>query len=90
MKSDLKKLSNPKKNRNPILIKNQDPRELKKMLKTMILIRKTEQQLAWGKKNNLIGGPVHLGVGQEAIAVGVSENLKKTDRVFGMHRSHSH
>ena len=90
MKSDLKKLSNPKKNRNPILIKNQDPRELKKMLKTMILIRKTEQQLAWCKKNNLIGGPVHLGVGQEAIAVGVSENLKKTDRVFGAHRSHSH
>ena len=44
----------------------------------MLLIRKTEQQLAWGKKNNLIGGPVHLGVGQEAIAVGVSQNLKKT------------
>ena len=29
-------------------------------------------------------------MGQEAIAVGISQNLKKTDRVFGNHRSHSH
>ena len=56
----------------------------------MLTIRKTEQQLALAKKNGLIGGPVHLGVGQEAIAVGISQNLKKTDRVFGNHRSHSH
>ena len=33
---------------------------------------------------------MHLGVGQEAIAVGVSQNLLKTDYVFGNHRSHSH
>jgi pyruvate dehydrogenase E1 component alpha subunit len=38
----------------------------------------------------LIGGPVHLGVGQEAIAVGVASELRRTDRVFGTHRSHSH
>ena len=56
----------------------------------MIIIRKTEQQLAFGRKNGLIGGPVHLGAGQEAIAVGVSQSLKHSDRVFGAHRSHSH
>ena len=56
----------------------------------MLLIRKTEQQLALGRKKGLIGGPVHLSVGQEAIAVGISQNLKKTDRVFSSHRSHSH
>jgi pyruvate dehydrogenase E1 component alpha subunit len=56
----------------------------------MTLIRKTEQQLAWGRKNGLIGGPIHLGAGQEAIAVGVSQSLQKSDRVFGGHRSHSH
>jgi pyruvate dehydrogenase E1 component alpha subunit len=43
----------------------------------MTTIRKTENQLALGRKEGLIGGPVHLGVGQEAIAVGVSKNLKK-------------
>ena len=79
MKNDLKDLSNPKKFHNPISIKNQDPNILKKMLNNMLVIRKTEQKLAWGKKNKFIGGPVHLGVGQEAIAVGVSQNLKKTD-----------
>lgn len=37
-----------------------------------------------------IGGPVHLGVGQEAIPVGLSTHLRSTDRIFGAHRSHSH
>ena len=90
MQNDLKKLSNPKELHSPISIDGLDFRKLQKMLKLMTLIRKTEQQLAYAKKNNLIGGPVHLGVGQEAIAVGVSQNLKKTDRIFGAHRSHSH
>jgi pyruvate dehydrogenase E1 component alpha subunit len=83
-------LLNPKKFNNPISIEGQDIEVLKKILNSMILIRKVEKQLAFAKKNKLIGGPVHLGVGQEAIAVGISQNLKKTDRVFGAHRSHSH
>ena len=90
MKNDLKNLSNPKKHHKPVSIENQDSATLQQMLTSMLLIRKTEDQLAFGKKNSLIGGPVHLGVGQEAIAVGVSQNLKKTDRIFGGHRSHSH
>ena len=90
MKNDLKDLSNPKKFHNSISIKNEDTETLQQMLSSMLLIRKTEHQLAFGKKNNLIGGPVHLGAGQEAIAVGVSQNLRKTDRIFGAHRSHSH
>ena len=90
MKNELKGLSNPENYHNPILINSQDVDVLKDMLNTMLLIRKTEHQLALGRKNGLIGGPVHLGAGQEAIAVGVSQNLQKTDRVFGAHRSHSH
>ena len=90
MKNELKGLSNPEKYHDSISINNQDASVLKNMLSTMLLIRKTEQQLALGRKNGLIGGPVHLGAGQEAIAVGISKNLKKTDRVFGAHRSHSH
>ena len=83
-------LFNPKKFQEPISLEGYDDRLLKKALSSMILIRKTEQQLALARKKGLIGGPVHLGVGQEAIAVGVSQNLKKTDRIFGAHRSHSH
>lgn len=90
MKNELKELTNPKRYHDPISIENQDIGELKNMFRLMLLIRKTEQQLALARKNGTIGGPVHLGVGQEAIAVGISQNLKKTDRVFGAHRSHSH
>ena len=90
MTIDINKLTDPKNFHELISIKGQDIDSLKRMLKSMLTIRKAEQKLAFGRKEGLIGGPVHLGVGQEAIAVGVSENLKKTDRVFGAHRSHSH
>ena len=83
-------LFNPKYFNEPISIKGQNTKFLKEILNLMFLIRKTEQKLAQSKKEKLIHGPVHLGVGQEAIAVGISQNLKKTDRVFGAHRSHSH
>jgi len=56
----------------------------------MLRIRLAERCLAEGRRERLIGGPVHLGVGQEAVAVGVAAELRKTDRVFGAHRSHSH
>lgn len=68
---------NSKELHNPISIGGLDHKILKRMINSMILIRKTEEKLALEKKNGLIRGPVHLGVGQEAIAVGISENLKK-------------
>jgi pyruvate dehydrogenase E1 component alpha subunit len=34
--------------------------------------------------------PVHLSIGQEAISVGVCENLRKKDVVLSNHRSHGH
>ena len=63
---------------------------LENFLYSMQLIRACEYKIAEGKKDGLIKGPVHLGVGQEAIAVGIAKNLLSTDRVFGAHRSHSH
>jgi len=85
-----KNLINPKNFQQPILTKGNSLYELKKFLELMLIIRKTEQQLALAKEKGLIIGPVHLSVGQEAISVGISKNLKKTDRIFGNHRSHSH
>jgi pyruvate dehydrogenase E1 component alpha subunit len=63
---------------------------LKDCLIKMVTIRSVERKLAEQKKIGVIGGPVHLGIGQEAVAVGVSTHLKKTDMVFGTHRSHCH
>jgi len=74
----------------PIDVEGVDHERLVGHLRMMLLIRLVEQKLAMMRRDGLIGGPVHLGVGQEAIAVGISEHLMPTDRVFGAHRSHSH
>lgn len=83
-------LADPAKYHTPIDIAGQDPAVLRTQLRAMLAIRMVEQHLAAMRKDGLIGGPVHLGVGQEAVAVGVSQSLRKTDKVFGGHRSHSH
>ena len=64
--------------------------DLLEQLKIMQLIRVCENKLAEMRKQGKIGGPVHLGAGQEAIAVGISKYLGKSDRVFSAHRSHAH
>ena len=64
--------------------------ELLEMLSKMILIRNAEYKIAKGRELGLVGGPVHLGVGQEAIPVAISQYLNNKDKVFGAHRSHSH
>lgn len=87
---NLGSLAEPTKHHEPIIIHDHSADELISYLKQMIMIRKVEQQLALGRKEGVIGGPVHLGAGQEAIAVGVSACLHSSDRVFGAHRSHSH
>ncbi|HYB95506.1 MAG TPA: thiamine pyrophosphate-dependent dehydrogenase E1 component subunit alpha [Vicinamibacterales bacterium] len=74
----------------PIDISGVDRDQLSAHLRRMVLIRIAEQHLARQREAGVIGGPVHLGVGQEAIAVGVSAHLRPTDMVFGAHRSHSH
>ena len=63
---------------------------LQPYLRSMLIIRSVERKLASGRKDGVIKGPVHLGVGQEAIAVGISKHLRSSDRIFGAHRSHSH
>ena len=59
-------------------------------LSVMLKIRTVEIKLAQMRQRGLIGGPVHLGAGQEAIAVGISKYLRKSDRIFSGHRSHAH
>ena len=56
----------------------------------MLLIRLAEEQIGdWVTERRAVC-PCHLGIGQEAIAVGVAASLRSTDRVYGTHRSHSH
>lgn len=90
MDFDIGGLADPENFQQSIRIDGYSPSVLVGFLRMMETIRRAERQLAKGRKDGLIGGPVHLGVGQEAVAVGISSNLRKSDRVFGNHRSHAH
>jgi len=63
---------------------------LKKMYKTMLTIRKFEEKVGDLVLEKKIKTPCHLYVGEEAVATGVCSSLKKTDYIFGNHRSHGH
>lgn len=77
-------------NQGPLVLGAESAAKLEAYLSKMLLIRKVEQRFAEARRDRLVGGPIHLGVGQEAVAVGVSAALRVSDRVFGAHRSHSH
>lgn len=60
------------------------------LYRTMVLIRRTEEQLARAHQMGLVPGPCHTYVGEEAIATGVCANLRRDDVVFSTHRGHGH
>ena len=79
---NIERLINPKLFQDQIKIEKKDGSFFYEKLKTMMLIRFTEEKLAYERENGNIGGPVHLGAGQEAIAVGISNCLTSDDRIF--------
>src|ERR1051325_6528942 len=60
------------------------------MYRTMLRIRRFEEQTALMVESGEIKCPCHLYIGQEAIAAGVCAALEKSDYVWGGHRSHGH
>lgn len=63
---------------------------LRQMHEIMLKIRIFEEKLIELYPQQEIRCPIHLYIGQEAIATGVCMNLKKHDYVFSNHRSHGH
>jgi len=60
------------------------------LLKEMLRIRLVEEALADKYSEQEMRCPMHLCIGQEAIAVGVAAALKITDRAYSNHRAHGH
>lgn len=87
--SDLGGLADPAQYTAPLEIAGEDRHELMTMLRSMLRIRLVEERIADLVVAGAARTPCHLGIGQEAAAVGVCANLRSTDRVFGGHRSHS-
>ena len=56
----------------------------------MLRIRMVEEKIAELYPEQEIRCPVHLCIGQEAIAAGVCANLSRKDYLLSSHRSHGH
>ena len=66
------------------------PKTLVELLRRMWLIRAFEEKVSELYAAREIVGLLHLGIGQEAVAVGTCSLLRNDDYVFGGHRSHGH
>lgn len=60
------------------------------LLERMWLIRAFEEKASELYARGLIRGLLHLGIGQEGVAVGSAAALRPDDVVFGTHRAHAH
>ena len=70
--------------------KQESSKDLVDLLRRMWLIRAFEEKVSALYAERQIVGLLHLGIGQEAVAVGVCGLLRPDDFVFGGHRSHGH
>jgi TPP-dependent pyruvate/acetoin dehydrogenase alpha subunit len=62
----------------------------KKTLDSILLIRVVEEMIVKHYNNQEMRCPVHLGIGQEAVAAGVCAPLSYADKVLSGHRNHGH
>lgn len=61
-----------------------------RLYRGMALIRAMEERLGVVQKGGDLPGPVHLYVGQEAVAMGVCAHLDDSDWIASTHRGHGH
>ena len=60
------------------------------LYRTMLTIRRCEEQLARSHQRGLVHGACHTYIGEEAIATAVCNHLRHDDVVFSTHRGHGH
>ncbi len=61
-----------------------------KLFFQMLRIREIEKSISENYSDQKMRCPIHLSIGQEAIAVGVCQNLNKNNKIVTAHRSHAH
>jgi len=69
---------------------NSSPRFLRRMLRDMLRIRMVEEEVESLYHLDEMKTPIHLCIGQEAVAVGVCSALDKRDYIQSNHRGHGH
>jgi pyruvate dehydrogenase E1 component alpha subunit len=60
-----------------------------RLFRAALRIRLVEERIARLYPSDAIQSPVHLSIGQEAVAVGACAPLRATDLVFGTYRGHA-
>lgn len=60
-----------------------------RLYRSMYLIRRVEEEIIRLYPTDKIKSPVHLSIGQEAVAAAVCDHLNKSDVVFGTYRGHA-
>lgn len=63
--------------------------EYASLYRSLFRIRRVEEEVARIYPTDKIKSPVHLSIGQEAVAVGACEALRPNDVVFGTYRGHA-
>jgi pyruvate dehydrogenase E1 component alpha subunit len=63
---------------------------VKDLYREMLRIRRVEEALADRYAEQEMRCPMHLCIGQEAVATGVCQTLRNRDLVFSNHRAHGH
>src|SRR5690242_21223856 len=63
--------------------------DVRRLYRSLRLIRRAEEEIARIYPTDQVKSPVHLSIGQEAVAVGVCDPLRADDVVSGTYRSHA-
>lgn len=67
-----------------------EPIELVSLYTDMVLVRRAEERLIDLFADGEVPGFIHLGIGQEAVPVGITRVLTAQDTVASTHRGHGH
>ncbi|HCK11418.1 MAG TPA: hypothetical protein DHW45_16200, partial [Candidatus Latescibacteria bacterium] len=67
-----------------------DTETRKQILRSMLRIRRFEEQIWEIYTSGLMHGLAHLYIGEEAVAVGVCTALRDDDFITSTHRGHGH
>ena len=60
-----------------------------RLYRSMFLIRRVEEEIIRLYPSDKIKSPVHLSIGQEAVAAAVCDHLDRNDVLFGTYRGHA-
>ena len=89
-RSSLGALVDPAAYRDDVVIDGVGDEQALGWFESMLRIRLAEEAIGDMVASGEAKCPCHLGIGQEAVAVGVADHIRGSDRCLGAHRSHSH